>query len=385
MKSLLLLGSTGSIGVQTLDLLRATPGRVSVVGLCARDSAEALLEQAREFRPEAIALIDRDAADRIRDQLPEGCRLVVGEEAAVQLCEELEYDLALQGMVGAAGLIPSLRVLERGIPLALANKESLVMAGEHLMELSRSSGAPILPVDSEHSAIFQCLRGEDPKSVRRVYLTASGGALRDLSLEELDHVTPEMALAHPTWKMGPRITIGSATLMNKALELIEMHHLFDLEGDRIEVLVHRQSIVHSMVEFHDGSILAQMGPPDMRGPIHFALHWPERVPCALRGFDARLFRELTFEELDRERFPNVDLGYRCIEERSDAGCVLNAADEVAVEAFLAGRIGFKEIARVNRRVLDARGGLDQDIPSILRADARARKLARDEVEAFATT
>lgn len=380
MKSLLLLGSTGSIGVQTLDLVRADPARFRVVGLAARSSAAALLEQAREFRPAAVALLEPTAADEIRDQLPDGCRLVTGPDAAAQLSDELDYDLAVQGMVGAAGLAPSVRVLERSLPLALANKESLVMAGEQLMELSRSRGAPIIPVDSEHSAIFQCLRGEETRTVRRVYLTASGGALRDLSLAELDGVTPEMALDHPTWKMGPRITVGSATLMNKALELIEMHHLFGLDADRIQVLVHRQSIVHSMVEFHDGSIIAQLGPPDMRGPIHFALHWPDRAPSSLQGFDASLFRELTFEELDRERFPNVELGYRCIEEGSDAGCVLNAADEVAVEAFLAGRIGFQEIARVNRRVLEARPGLDQDIPSLLRTDEHARELARAEVE-----
>ena len=383
MKSLLLLGSTGSIGSQTLDLVRAAPDSFRIVGLSARSSVEPLLAQVREFRPRVVALADAAAAEAIRDELPAGTALLVGEEAAAELGAELAYDLAVQAMVGAAGVRPSEAVLERGRPLALANKESLVVAGEHLMELSRRRQAPIVPVDSEHSAIFQCLRGETAKSVRRIFLTASGGTFRDVPLDELDRVTPQMALQHPNWDMGPRITVGSATLMNKALEIVEAHHLFGLEPERIEVLLHRQSVVHSMVELVDGSVLAQMGPPDMRGPIHFALHWPERAPSDLQGFDPGLFRELAFETIDPERFPSLELGYRCVREGSDAGCVLNAADEVAVDAFLSGRIGFQQIARVDRRVLEARPGLDGDVTALLESDARARELARAEVETLA--
>ncbi len=380
MKSLLLLGSTGSIGRQTLDLVRQAPHRFRVVGLTASDSWETLLKQVREFRPSAVALADPLAADRLRPELPRESALLSGPGAAEELAAELDYDLAVHGITSAAGVRPSLRVLERGRPLALANKESLVVAGEHLMELARRTGAPIIPVDSEHSAIFQCLRGEALDRVRSVHLTASGGAFRDLPLAELGAVTPEMALRHPNWDMGPRITVGSATLMNKALEVIETHHLFGLEAERISVVLHRQSIVHSLVEFVDGSVIAQMGPPDMRGPLHFALHWPERSASELVGFDLRWFRELTFEPVDPARFPSLELGYRCLAERGDSGCVLNAADEVAVEAFLERRIGFSEIERVNRSVLERRPGISGSVEQLLRADRLARELAREEIE-----
>ncbi len=393
MRSLALLGSTGSIGTQTLELVRAEQARAGgprfeVRGLAAGSSWQKVLEQAREFRPRMIALADPEAAERLRQALvvdPDfvnGSAPVVfdGPDAVARLVTELDYDLCVHGIVGARGVEPSRLVLERGKDLALANKESLVVAGAHLMELARRSGSTLLPVDSEHSAIFQCLTGEDARRVRCIWLTASGGALRDLPLSELDDVTPEQALAHPNWDMGPRITVGSATLMNKALEVIEAHHLFGLEAERIRVVVHRQSLVHSMVEFEDGSVLAQMGPPDMRLPIHYALHWPERAAAPFAGFDLELFRSLTFEPADPVRFPALELGFECVRLGSDAGAVLNAADEVAVAAFLAGEIGFQDIARVNRRVLERRPGLDHSVEALLRADARARELARSEVD-----
>jgi 1-deoxy-D-xylulose-5-phosphate reductoisomerase len=333
------LGSTGSIGTQTLDIVRSARGRLRVAGLAAHASWERVLEQAREFAPRCVALTDPAAAD----------------------------------------------VLERGKTLALANKESLVAAGALLVECARAHGAAIVPVDSEHSAIAQCLRGEDVGRVRRVYLTASGGPFRTSTPAELERATPAMALRHPNWSMGRRITIGSATLMNKALEVLEVHHLFGLDAERIRVVVHPQSIVHSLVEFVDGSVIAQMGPPDMRGPIHYALHWPDRAPSSLKGFDLSLFRELTFEEPDAERFPALALGYRCVAEGSDAGCVLNAADEVAVEAFLDGAIAFGDIVRVNESVLARRPGMDQSVADLLRADALARELARGEIRALAAT
>lgn len=380
MKSLALLGSTGSIGRQTLDLVRASQGRLRVAALTAQRSWRELVEQAREFRPAVVALADPEAAAAAGPHLPAGTALVSGPEATEEVAAEADYDVAVHGIVGAAGVLPSQRVLERGRTLALANKESLVVAGEFLMELARRSGAALLPVDSEHCAIFQCLRDEGVGAVRAIYLTASGGGLRDLACEELADVTPAMALCHPNWDMGPRITVGSATLMNKAFEVVEAHHLYGLEAERIRVVLHRQSVVHGLVEFVDGSVLAQMGPPDMRLPIHQALHYPERVPSDLAGFQPAVFRRLDFEEVDSARYPSLELGYRCVRQGGDSGAVLNAADEVAVEAFLAGRIGFQEIARVNRCVLDLRPGLSNGVEALLEADRRARALARAEIE-----
>ncbi|MBL8857584.1 MAG: 1-deoxy-D-xylulose-5-phosphate reductoisomerase [Planctomycetes bacterium] len=380
MASLLLLGSTGSIGTQTLDLLRSLPTRHTVFGLAAQRSWGTVLAQAREFEVPFVALTDLEAAAAIRAQLPPTVHVFSGPDAHAEIAREIEYDIALHGVVGAAGLPASVQVLERGKTLALANKESLVIAGEALMRIARENGGTIVPVDSEHSAVFQCLRGEDIGRVRRILLTASGGPFRATDPRELAHVTPAMALKHPNWNMGPRITIGSATLMNKALEVIELHHLFGLERERIEVVIHPQSIVHSLVEFVDGSVIAQMGPPDMRGPIHYALHHPERVPNTLRGFDFASFAQLTFEKPDPARFPALDLGPRCVEEGGDAGAVLNAADEVAVGAFLEGRIGFLDIPRINRAVLDRRPGGGASVEELLRSDAKAREMAAAEVQ-----
>jgi len=380
MRSLLLLGSTGSIGKQTLDLLRGEPGTHRIVGLAARKSVELLCEQVHEFRPPLVAVVDEEAAESVRARLPAGTKLFAGPAALEQIALEAEYDVALHGVVGAAGLLPSIRILERGKTLALANKESLVMAGELLVALAQEHGGEIVPVDSEHSAILQCLRGERIDRVRRVVLTASGGPFRSSTREELERATPALALRHPNWNMGPRITIGSATLMNKALEVIELHHLFGLEHDRIEVVIHPQSIVHSLVEFVDGSVIAQMGPPDMRGPIHYALHHPDRAPSDLQGFDLARFRSLTFEAPDPVRFPALELGFRCVDEGADAGSVLNAADEVAVEAFLKGEIAFPDIARINRLVLDRRPGLHGSVGNLLRSDGLARVFAHEEVQ-----
>lgn len=383
MKSLLVLGSTGSIGTQTLDLVRADRGSLRVGGLSARSSWRKVLEQVQEFEPRFVALSDAGAAAEIAPHLPAATKLLSGPDALQELCAEATYEIAINGVVGAAGLRPSLAVIERGRTLALANKESLVVAGGLMMELAAERGATIVPVDSEHSAIYQCLRGERLDRVRAIYLTASGGPFRQTSLEELSTVTPAMALRHPNWDMGPRITVGSATMMNKALEVIEVHHLFGVERERIRVVVHPQSIVHSMVEFVDGSVIAQLGPPDMRGPIHFALHHPDRSPTDLKGFDLELFRNLSFEEPDQARFPAIGLGYRCVEEGSDSGSVLNAADEVAVGAFLDERIAFLDICSINDSVLDRRPGTDASVDELLDADSVARRLARDEVSALA--
>ncbi len=388
MKSLLILGSTGSIGTQTLDVVRSAPsGTFAVAGLAAGSNWQALLEQIAAFSPRAVALADDAAADRLRAALAETSHEVAvrsGPDALEELCRELDYDVAVHGVVGAAGLSASVAVLERGRDLALANKESLVIAGEQLMELSRRGGGRILPVDSELCALEQCLRGEDLGRVRRVVVTASGGPFRDCPLEDIHRATPAQALKHPTWDMGRRITIGSATLMNKALEVIEVHHLLGLEPERIAVTIHHQSIVHSLVEFVDGSVISQMGPPDMRGPLHYCLHHPERAPASLKGFDTELFSHLTFQDPDPARFPALELGYRCVREGADAGAVLNAADEVAVEAFLNGQIGLTDIARINGAVLDRRPGLSGDLARLLRSDAAARELAADQIAALAT-
>jgi len=378
MPSLLLLGSTGSIGCQTLDVVRSLDGW-RVEGLCAGRSWRELLAQVREFQPRWVGLADEAAAAELARELPRGVELVSGPQAASELARRADYDVALHGVVGAAGLAASCVVLARGKRLALANKESLVIAGAELMGLARQHGGLIVPVDSEHSAIFQCLRGEDPGRVRRVILTASGGPFRETPLGELARATPAMALKHPNWSMGQRITVGSATLMNKALEVIELHHLFGFERERIEVVIHPQSIVHSLVEFIDGSVLAQLGPPDMRFPIHYALHHPERVAAARLGFDLARFRTLSFEAVDAERFPALELGYRCVELGSDSGCVLNAADEESVAAFLDQRIGFEDIARVNARVLARRPGRAGSVEELLRSDHAARAIAREEL------
>lgn len=376
-KRVLVLGSTGSIGQQTLQLVRDDREGLSAVGLAARGSWEVVRDQVDEFRPEVVSLDDPDAAIALEPHLPEGTRLLSGPGAAARLVNEVDFDVAIHGIVGAAGLAPSAAVLRRGRDLGLANKESMVIAGELLIGLAQSTGSRILPVDSEHSAVFQCMRGEDPARVRRVHLTASGGPFRGATAAEIAAASPESALAHPNWDMGPRVTIGSSTLMNKALEVIELHHLFGLEADRIHVVVHPQSIVHSMVEFVDGSVMAQLGPPDMRGPIHHALHHPDRGEASLEGFSFELFRELTFEEPDRERFPALELGFRCVREGGTAGAVLNAADEVAVAGFLEGRIGLTDIPALCRAALDARGESPEaqdasSLDGLLAADAWAR-------------
>lgn len=385
MRSLLLLGSTGSIGTQTLELLRAARGSFRVEGLAAQRSWRELAGQVREFAPRFVALCDPEAADALQAELPASTHLFRGPDALVDLCRAAEFDVAVHGVVGAAGVRASAEVLRRGKTLALANKESLVVAGTLLMRLAREHGATLLPVDSEHAAVFQCLRGEDMGSVRRVILTGSGGPFRTTPAAQLSSVTPAQALKHPNWSMGPRITVGSATLMNKAFEILELHHLFGLERERIQVAIHPQSVVHSMVEFVDGSVIAQMGPPDMRMPIHYALHHPERAPAQLTGFDFRAFRELTFEEPDPVRFPALELGYACIDGGADCGAALNAADEVAVESFLRGDIGFEDIVRVNTRVLAGREGRDETIDVLLAADASARARARNEIRRLVPT
>jgi 1-deoxy-D-xylulose-5-phosphate reductoisomerase len=385
-KRTLILGSTGSIGQQTLDLVREPGSGVLVAGLAARGSWKDVAKQVDEFRPALVSLTDPEAASELKRVIPAGTKVFSGPDATLELIEAADFEIAIHGIVGAAGLAPTLAVLDRGKTLGLANKESLVIAGELVMELAAERGAQILPVDSEHSAVFQCLRGENPQRIRRVHLTASGGPFRTKSAAEIAAATPAEALAHPNWDMGPRVTVGSATLMNKALEVIELHHLFALSRAQIHVAVHPQSIVHSMVEFVDGSVMAQLGPPDMRGPIHYALHHPDRGTSSLEGFSFELFQSLTFEAPDLERFPALELGFRCVDEGGATGAILNAADEVAVQAFLDGAISLPEIPSICRSALDAGKGQDgSSLDGLLLADAFARNHARDAVLALTGT
>jgi len=344
-----ILGSTGSVGTQALEVCAEDPSRVSVVGLAARRDAAELCDQARRFAVPHLALVDPPTPP---PEIPAGTSLEVGEEAVLDLVDRCSPDLVLNAIVGAAGLPASRRVLERGIDLALANKESLVVAGELLTELARLRGGRLIPVDSEHSALLQCARAGRRDEVRRLVLTASGGPFRGRSREELARVGPEEALRHPTWRMGPKITVDSATLMNKGLEVIEAHHLFGVPVDAIEVLVHPQSVVHALVEFRDGSWLAHLGPPDMRIPLRYALGHPERWPGPPSSFSLSRVGSLTFEEPDHATFPSLEMAYRACAGGGTLPAVLNAANEAAVEGFLAGRIPFPEIFRLVGRALD---------------------------------
>ena len=375
MRRLVVLGSTGSVGTSALDVVRTLSSDFKVVGLAASSSAEKLAEQALAFGVMNVALADEAAGERARKLLP-GAAVLTGRDAALELLRRVECDVVLQATVGAAALATTLAAVEKGVLVALANKESLVMAGPLLAEKAKRHGATVVPVDSEHSAIFQCLRTGRAEEVERIILTASGGAFRDRPLEDLETVTPAEALRHPTWSMGPRITVDSATMMNKALEIGEAVALFGVPPDRIRVVQHAQSIVHSMVEFRDGSVVAQMSRPDMRLPILFALAYPERPLYEPVRFDVRDFAKLTFADPDPARFPALELGYRAARAGGTAGAAMNAADEVAVLEFLAGRIAFPEITRRVAAALDRelarprRAAPTYD--EILDADRRAR-------------
>jgi len=376
-----LLGATGSIGRQTLELLRQRRDRFRLVLLTGRTSGAELAAAASEFEVPCVQVEGEAGARAFRADPPPGTELLVGAGSLAGAIGRLAPDLVVNGITGSAGLPPTLAAIRAGADLALANKESLVMAGSLVRRELAQSGSRLLPVDSEHAAIHQCLKGEDPAAVRRIYLTASGGALRDLTPGEIARVGPERVLEHPTWSMGPRITVGSATMMNKAFEIIEAHWLFDLPADRIEVLLHRQSIVHSMVEFRDGNILAQLGVPDMKVPILAALGDGERLPYEAEPFDLAAFRELTFAAPDPERYPALALAYRVLAAGGDAGAVLNAADEVATEAFLAGRLPFPGIVDLVGRVLAEHEPVEPDsLDRVLAADAWARMRAERFLE-----
>jgi 1-deoxy-D-xylulose-5-phosphate reductoisomerase len=379
-RRLLILGSTGSIGTQALDVVARAEGELEVVGLSAESSSDALLAQAGELGVGRIALADEDAAARAAEAWTDG-EVLAGAEGLVRLVVESEADLVLNALVGSAGLGPTVAALGEGIDLALANKESLVVGGELVTQLSEATGAQIIPVDSEHSAIHQLLAGEPVGTVDKLVLTASGGPFRGRTAAELREVTIEQALAHPTWAMGGKITIDSATLMNKGLELIEAHHLFGTPYEQIDVVVHPQSIVHSLIQLCDGATLAHLGYPDMRVPIAYALHHPERVELPVAPLDLAALGSLTFEQPDTETFACLRLAREAGVAGGTAPCILNAANEVAVHAFLNGRLRFHEIAETIAHTLDVvPAGKIHAFQTLYAADRDARAAAGELVE-----
>jgi len=373
-----ILGSTGSIGRQALEVIEALPDRLGVAALTAERNVERLAEQALRFRPDLVAIADADRAEDLAERLRgTGIAVAAGREGVRRAAVAPEAGIVLGAISGVAGLAPVLDAVRAGKTVALANKEPLVAAGSIVMEEARRSGARILPVDSEHSAIFQALRGFEVREVARLVLTASGGPFRGRPPGELETVTPEEALAHPTWEMGPKVTIDSATLMNKGLEIIEAHWLFGVPYDRIAVLIHPQSVVHSLVEFVDGTMLAHLGAPDMRLPIQYALCYPERPPRPWATVDLAALGALTFERPDLQRFPCLALARRAGEAGGTAPAALNGANEEAVALFLAGRIGFTQIPALIEAALEAHRPVAQPtLDQVLTADQEGRAAAR---------
>lgn len=383
MRRLVILGSTGSIGTQALDVVRRNADRFEVVGLAAAQRHELLVGQIREFLPPVVAVTDEQAADELRAALS-GLRrveVIAGADAAERLARDSDADMVLNAMVGAVGLGPTLATLQSGKMLALANKESLIVGGELVMDLVKGEPDRLVPVDSEHAALAQCLRGERREDLRRVIITASGGPFRGWKRDELERASVKEALAHPTWKMGPKITIDSATLMNKGFEVIEAHYLFGLDYERIHVVVHPESLVHGIAEFLDGSLIAQMASPDMRLPIQLALSFPDRLGTGIRPLDLIQARSLTFEPLDREAFPAVDLAYRAGRMGATFPAVMNAANEVAVMAFLEGRLALTGIPEIAARVIEEHEPASVvSLVALERADAWARHLAAELID-----
>lgn len=381
MKRLAILGSTGSIGTSTLDVVARFPDRFEVVALAAGRNLELAAEQARRFRPRLLATADEEGARRLRAELP-GIEVLTGEAGRVAVATHPDATAVVGALVGALGLVPTWRALELGKDVLLANKETLVVAGALVVDLARRTGARILPIDSEHNALHQALRAGAPEAVRRLVLTASGGPFRTFSAAEIEHVTVEQALAHPTWRMGAKITVDSATMMNKGLEIIEAHHLFGVEEARIDVVVHPESRVHSLVEFVDGTLIAQLSVNDMRFPILYALAYPDRLPSPIGFLDLVEVGALTFEPADEGRFPALRLAREALRAGGGMPAVMNAANEVAVGAFLARALRFVDIARVVEEVMAVSSLGVRPLGSLaeaLAADAEGRVLADQTV------
>jgi len=383
-KRIAILGSTGSIGTQALEVIASHPEKFEVEVLTAQNNADLLIEQAKKFKPNAVVIVNEDHYPLVKEALvPLDIKVFAGESALASVVQMDSIDLVLTALVGYAGLKPTLKAIESGKSIALANKETLVVAGGLGTQLARAKGGKIYPVDSEHSAIFQCLVGEFDNPIEKIILTASGGPFRGKKREELANVTKAQALKHPNWTMGAKVTIDSASLMNKGLEVIEARWLFGLKPDQIEVIVHPQSIIHSLVQFQDSSIKAQLGLPDMRLPIQFALGYPERLKAEFPRFSFASYPSLTFEPPDTETFRNLALAFAAMERGGNMPCVLNAANEVAVEEFLKDKIGFLQMSEVVEQCLDkisyiAAPGLDDYVLT----DQETRRKARALVKQF---
>ena len=376
-KKIAILGSTGSIGTQALEVIEEHADKFQVEVLTANTNADLLIEQAIKFKPNAVVIVDSSRFEEVSEKLwKHDIKTFTGEEALAQVVEMEDVNIVLTALVGYAGLLPTIKAIKAKKTIALANKETLVVAGELITKLAAENGVAILPVDSEHGAIFQCLTGEVQNKIEKIYLTASGGPFRGKKTSELQNITKEQALKHPNWEMGAKITIDSATLMNKGLEVIEAKWLFNLEPEQIDVIVHPQSIIHSLVQFEDGSMKAQMGLPDMKHPIQYALSFPYRFSSKSPRFNFMDYPQLTFEQPDKETFLNLSLAYEALDKGGNVACVLNAANEIAVDAFLNDKIKFLEIAEINQKCME-------EIPFIktptyedyVSTNARAREFA----------
>ncbi len=387
MKKISLIGSTGSIGTQTLEVVAAHPDRFEVKALAARQSLDLLVEQAQKFRPEMVAILDESLLPQLEQRLAgSGIETLGGMAGVIEAARISSANWLVSSLVGMAGLQPSMAALQSGKDIALANKETLVVAGQLMMEEARRRKLQVLPIDSEHSALFQCFQGQPMDRVERIIITASGGPFRKLPREELPRLTSAQALKHPTWNMGAKITIDSASLMNKGFEVLEAHHLFGLSLEQVDVWVHPQSIVHSLVEFVDGSVLAQLGPPDMRTPISYALSYPDRWPPIWSRLELKQMKELTFEEPRWDDFPCLKLAFECGKKGGSWCAVLNAANEVAVAQFLHNRILFGDLVRIIEATLEAHTPLmGPSLEDLIEVDRWAREFALSKATAVSAT
>ncbi len=374
MKKILILGSTGSIGVNTLEIVRSFPEEFEIVGLTANTNIELLEKQIDEFHPKAVAVCDELKSKELRQKIGNKCEVLSGDEGLLEITRRNNYGVFVSALVGFAGMAPTIEAIKLKKRIALANKETLVTAGQIVIDLCKKYNSELIPIDSEHSAIFQCLNGEEQKDINKIILTASGGPFLNKSKSDLEKVTVEDALKHPNWKMGNKITIDSATMMNKGLEVIEAFWLFNLTKDQIEVIIHPQSIIHSMVEFIDGSIKAQLSSPDMKLPIIYALTYPERYYFKHVQTDFRKINQLTFFEPDFDKFACLKIAYDVIAEGGTATCILNAANEVAVEKFLSGKIKFIQIPEIITEALNKIDNhLNAELDTIVECDFKTRE------------
>lgn len=380
-KKISLLGATGSIGTQTLDIIQSNEEKFKLVSFSAGMNIAKVREITAQFRPEIVSVIQKEDAHALQTEFPE-TRFVYGKEGLIEVAAQASADMLVNAVIGSIGLEPTMKAIQEGITIAIANKETLVAAGDIVMEEARKRNVTLLPVDSEHSALFQSLNGENPKRVSRLILTASGGSFRDLTREQLKGVTVQQALAHPNWSMGNKLTIDSATMMNKGLEVIEAHHLFAMPYDKIDCLLHKESIIHSMVEFEDTSVMAQLGSPDMRVPIQYAMTYPDRIPMQnAKPLRLEEFGTLHFEKMDFERFKALALAYEAGRQGGTMPTVMNAANEVAVQLFMQGKIPFLQIEEIVERMMDNHQSISSpNLEAILETDSITRKMVYDMVK-----